>query len=291
MGISRRYKTKREYPTKQTGSVAKLMGLSDEGVRVYEQSGLIYPEKKNGKFRTFDIMDMVMLLYARVYRKCGFSMKEVKRLANDCELSDVFKAYEESIVRLKENIEWEQKRLQRVEELLGEIEMARMEESQYRLDIMPGMYRIEFLRKQKLDISLDGQEIIEKWMREYVPFAMLSTRYAKEELFVSREKREAISGLGIGEEYASFLGVEESKYIKYYSPHKAVHTILHADNEELNPDLSGCLNYIDSQNWEISGDAISFGIANLHFGEKFDRYFHIWIPVEEKRHKIDFTMG
>ena len=282
MGINRSYKDKKDYPTRQTGNVAKLMGLSDEGVRIYERYGLVYPEKKgDGGFRAFDIMDIVMLLYARVYRECGFSLKEVQQLANDSELKHVADAYRDSITHLRRKVEWEQKRLERIEELLTEIETAITTEGQCTLDTMPGLYRVEFFRDHMLDITLAMGRKAGEWMERYVPFTMLSTRFEKDVLSLPREDIPASSGLGICEKYAAFLGIQPSREVTYHPPVRAVHTILRANNQVLNPDMSGCLSFIRTHGLEIAGDAISFGIVNLHFQTDFDRYFHLWIPVKE----------
>lgn len=288
MAINRRYRDKKDYPTRQTGNVAQLMGLSDEGVRIYERYGLVYPDKKgDGGFRAFDIMDMVMLLYARVYRECGFSLKEVQHLANDCELAEVAQAYESSLVQLRQRVERERKRLERVEELLREIEEARTQAGVYTISTMPGMYRLEFLLDRKLDAGPEKQRKVRAWMEKFIPFTMLSTRYTKETIALPKEEMKAPSGLGIREDYAAFLGIQEDEYVKYYPPAKAVHTILQASNQDLIPDLDGCLSFLKDRGLTPAGDAIAFGIANLHFQTNFDRYFHLWIPIKEQETKRD----
>lgn len=283
MAVNRRYKEEKDYPTRQTGSVAQLLGLSDEGVRIYERYGLVYPEKRedNG-FRSFDIMDMVMLLYARVYRECGFSLKEARRLANHCSLEELSQAYGESILSLHRKVEWERWRLERVEELLSEIQAAGTGVGQCTLSTMPGMYRVEFLlNNRKVDPSPEKQRRVRRWMETCIPFAMLSTRYVKETITRPKAEIIALSGLGIYEKYAGFLELREEGDVEYSPPVPAVHTILQANNQELIPDFSPCLSFLKSQGLRISGDVISFGIANLHFQTDFDRLFHLWIPVEK----------
>ena len=100
MSISRKYKESGTYPTRKTGHIADLISLSDEGVRMYERYGLVYPEKEdqNG-YRAFDVMDTTMLLYGKVYRDCGFSLKEAGHLANHAALPEVDQAYTDLIAR------------------------------------------------------------------------------------------------------------------------------------------------------------------------------------------------
>ena len=111
---------------------------------------------------------------------------------------------------------------------------------------------------------------------------MLSTRYYQHTLSNSRELIEAVTGFGIYAKYAKELGVEEDENVRYYPPIRAVHTILSGNNEMLNPDYTQALRFIEENGLKINGDPIGFGIANLHFGGMFDRYNHIWIPIEEQ---------
>ena len=74
MGMNRKYRESGEpYRTKQTGSVAKWMGLSDEGIRLYERHGLIHPEKdEQNKYRAFDIMVAVGTLIQHIQGQIQF---------------------------------------------------------------------------------------------------------------------------------------------------------------------------------------------------------------------------
>ena len=70
---------RREYQDKggsltnlKTGATAAMLGLSDEGTRMYERHGLVYPARDEvSGYRSFDIMDVVMLQSARAYRQAG----------------------------------------------------------------------------------------------------------------------------------------------------------------------------------------------------------------------------
>lgn len=281
MGTNRKYREQDAYPTKQTGNIAKLMGLSDEGVRIYEKYGLVYPEIKDSTgYRSYDIMDITMLLYGRVYRECGFSLKEARNAANLCDLNDIAWLYEKNIVDLREKLTKEQWRLKRMEEILSDINLAKNGVNQCVIETRPGMYRIEFLKNRKMETTPEKQKLLQQWMQDYIPFIMISTRYPQTQLAVSREEIPSVGGLGIYETYGEFFGIRQDSHITYYPPAMAVHTVLVADNDILNPDFTECLKYIKHHGLKINGDVLSLGIASLHFSHNYDRYFHIWIPVE-----------
>ena len=75
MAVTIKYKEEQHYPRADINKVAKLLNMSDEGVRIYQKKGFVFPETKSGsRSRTFDIMDFTMLLYSRSYRKSDFSI-------------------------------------------------------------------------------------------------------------------------------------------------------------------------------------------------------------------------
>lgn len=285
MGMNRKYReSERPYGTKQTGSVAKWMGLSDEGIRLYERYQLIYPEKdEQNKYRAFDIMDITMLLYGMVYRESGFSLKEAQQLANDCSLEDVQEAYIRKAEARRAELDREYLRLQRIEEIGEEMQLAKTGRGVCSIEMRPALYRLEFMDRHCMVSCDEKQKHANYWMKNYLPFAMLSTRYYQQYVRYPRGKIEAVTGFGMYAKYAEKLGVQENEHVKYYPPVRTVHTILSSDNEMLNPDLSECLRFIEANGLEICGDPLAFGIANLHFGKLFERYYHLWIPIEDKK--------
>ena len=283
MGMNRKYRESGEpYRTKQTGSVAKWMGLSDEGIRLYERYQLIHPEKdEQNKYRAFDIMDITMLLYGMVYRESGFSLKEAQQLANHSSLDEVHGAYLNRAAQRRRELERELLRLERVEEIAREIEDANKQYGVCRVEERPALYRLEFMDRGAMIEDANKQRHANQWMKNYLPFAMLSTRYYEATITNPREKIAAVTGFGVYARYAKALDIEENEHVKYYPPVRSVHTILSANNEMLNPDYTDALRFMEENGLRVCGDPIGFGIANLHFNDTFDRYYHIWIPVEE----------
>ena len=280
MGLNRKYREKRKYVKERTGSVAKWMGLSDEGVRMYERYGLLHSDKdERNHYRTFDIMDMTMLLYGQVYCESGFSLKETQKLTNGCTLGEIYKAYQDKYETQCKSLERELLRLRRVRQMVEDIGKIESMYGQCSVEIRPAMYRIEFMKKTQTFGGKGRQSCVNRWMKEYLPFAMLSTRYYQTTFEYPQEQMDASSGLGIYAEYAEMLGICENEYITYHPPVQSVHTILSATNEVLTPDVSTCLEYIQANHLKICGDTISFGIVNTHFNEEFRRYYHIWVPV------------
>ena len=52
----------------------RLLGMSAEGIRMYERSGILRAqrEKEENEYRSFDHLDITALIRARGYHYCGF---------------------------------------------------------------------------------------------------------------------------------------------------------------------------------------------------------------------------
>ena len=63
------------------GDVSKLLGVSVETLRYYEQEGVIRPERKNySTTRVYSIWDVYELMEFKLYRNIGLSINEIKNI-------------------------------------------------------------------------------------------------------------------------------------------------------------------------------------------------------------------
>ncbi len=61
-----------------TGQLAKMLGLTNEGVRYMERMGIVHPRRdETSGYRWFSYDDYVRLRRTKIFRKLGFSLEEV----------------------------------------------------------------------------------------------------------------------------------------------------------------------------------------------------------------------
>ena len=108
MTLSKQYRDNMDggpVSTKEIKQVAKLLGMSDEGVRIYARRGFVHPDVHEGsRVRSFDMMDFTMLLYSRVYRKSDFSLKETERIVEAGDVETIQRMYGVKICELEEEL-------------------------------------------------------------------------------------------------------------------------------------------------------------------------------------------
>ena len=246
MAVTKKYDEDGKYPKGDINKVARMLNMSDEGIRIYQKKGLVFPAiKAESRIRSFDIMDFTMLLYSRSYRKCDFSLVEVETIVNDCNIEQIRRMYEEKKLEKENEIHQAQlilrhihdtiESINRIPELLGKIEISNF----------PGLFRLEFMYSGDV-WNLDSEMVsnVSEWAG-YAPCTAISTRY-------------------------SIVACD-----------KAIHTILAADNTQLIPDMKVLIDYLRDNSLQPITDAVTLGIVSTNYDTTFTRYFHLWIPLYE----------
>lgn len=267
--------------TKGIKQVAELLGMSDEGVRIYARRGFVHPDVHEGsRTRSFDIMDFTMLLYSRVYRKSDFSLKETEQIVEAGAVETIQEMYGAKICELERELAQKRIVLACLHDASEAMESIPLLSNRCEIAPFPGLYRIEFMFSPNVWCDDPEQrELISTWAG-YAPCTMISTRYFIRDLLDGKQPTTALAGLGMYAKYASHFSVQAGSQVLFVHPcDRAVHTIFSADNKQLIPDMGRVIAYLAENNLEPAGDAITLGIVNTGFGTTFTRYFHLWIPL------------
>ncbi len=280
------YKRFGRFSDVRIGFVAELFDISDEALRKYEQNGLIFPDRsQDSQYRFYDYMDIVMMLYSRLYTGLGFSLKETSCLVNNCGIDQIKCAYEKQLEAKKRQLELLHKQLDFAEHLINDMERIPEMLGKCEFSMRPGIFRITLPFVEELLTKPKHCELLKQWI-SYLPFTMISTTYSREALNNRELSQKAYcagseGGLGILEQYASLFSVVADDIVRYYPPVPAIHTITHGNNQGLSPDFTPVYGFMENHHLRASDDAVSFGIVCNNFGNEFDRYCHLWVPYEK----------
>lgn len=281
----KRYRAITNHRQERTGSAAAILGMSEQGVAMYEKYGLVYPDRHEANgYRSFDLMDIVMLQNARVLRESGFTLKDVQRLTHGTTCEEVAVAYGDLLASQRQNLRLLELKIAFLEQMCRDIKAIPRDLYRCELAERPAMYRFEYMESGGIDLGDEQRATIGAWS-SYAPFTMISTRYPRGPIedgtLCPTEYRAGVrAGLGIYARYAERLGVRSGGCVELLDPAPSVHCVTHANNDGLNPDFAPVLSFMDQNHLRIAGDAVSFGIVGLNFDREFDRYCHLWVPYE-----------
>lgn len=256
--------------------------MSDEGVRLYAQYGLVHPDVREGsRIRSFDVMDFVMLLYSRVYRNSGFSLKETEQIVESGDIRSIRRMYETKIREKEEELARARVVLDSLHDSLLAMESIPSLVGRCETAPFPGLYRIEFMFSNgSWCDNPEEEELISAWAG-YAPCTMVSSRYSVRELIDGTWPVTVSAGMGMYAKHAAFFSVREGGPVLYVPPcDRAVHVILSADNSQLVPDMAPVVSYLAENRLEPADDAVTLGVVNTDFETTFTRFFHLWIPLK-----------
>ena len=188
------------------GTVAKLLGVSPETLRLYERSGILTSERKDGEngYRYYSRLDITALLRARTYHQYGFSMKETESLINTDDVDFVLEEYRARARTLEQEIFLKQQTLRFLNQVCAILEKLPEELWTIRREISPALFRLEFMKGDELILEPEQQKMFPRWV-SLAPFVFPSQRNGWDALLNGRD--ESYSALGILEEDARALGL------------------------------------------------------------------------------------
>lgn len=267
----------------KTGTVSRLFGLSDEGLRMYERYGVLNPDKdtENG-YRNYTVMDMVTLLYSRMYRQCGFTLAETSHLINEAQIPEIERALEQKAEELEYLLSIQQRRVRMLRENCHLMAVAEKNLGLCVQAKRPAMYRFEIFEDNQVLDTFQVERQLPKWV-DLAPLTFLSSRYVGNSISLGRSRDSVcISGPGVLAGDAELLGIEESDCVRYYPEADCVMSFVLSDSDALKADMDHMLEYLSLHGLEMDGDVLTRAIVSTHHNREFKRYLQLWMPVKKQ---------
>ena len=137
------------------GTVAKLLGVSPEALRLYERNGILKSSKKDAEngYRYYSRLDITALMRARAYHQYGFSMRETEALINSDDVTYVHQEYNSRAEALEAEILQKTRILDYLRRMSGLLDLLPSELWTIRRETSPGLYRLEFMKGEELILN------------------------------------------------------------------------------------------------------------------------------------------
>lgn len=262
------------------GVVSKLLGISAEGLRLYEREGILNSRREEGGgYRLYGHLDITALMRARSYHNYGFSLKETEYLINSDNMEGVLGCYQKRLEDLEREIAVKQRMLEYMKEVNGLSERLEGDLWCIRREKRPDMYRFEFMDGDCLIIEPEEYGEFQKWVN-LAPFAFPAQRNEWEAVLSGTDH--SISALGIFEKDAEFFGIEENERIVRYPSCDCLYTVVKIAGEEVQATeyLKHLMEYVEENRIQVAGDPIARTFLSMNKRENYTRYRQIWLPVE-----------
>ena len=257
------------------GTVSKLLGISMEGLRLYERKGITHPvrDPQTG-YRYYSLLDITALIRSRNYRSLGFTMNQVSELLHEADVQKISRHYRAQAAFLCRERELLDLKISYLQELASLIESLPDSLGRFERVLRPGFFRTEFADDEQ--ICANKEEFFH-WM-DYLPFASVGPRYLHEVL--SGGSTLTIAGLNLPEQYAHFFGVVESASIRYYPPQLCLSAIaVHRRGMSEEEFLVPFRKYAQQHHITAAGPIIANTFLSHDFAQSYARYRQVFIPL------------
>lgn len=145
--------------------VSKLLGVSQQSIRRYEELGMLdnVETNKSNRYRSYSIASINVIMRILFFKSMGFGTKKIKKLQQTdqkSEIIDVFRLRQEEIRR---QMDREAKIIDKLSDLTFELE--HFEDNRIELGTSPDFYFIPFFDSEDLIPTLD-REYFRQWIDE-----------------------------------------------------------------------------------------------------------------------------
>lgn len=262
------------------GDVAKLLGITTEAIRYYEDQGIITPTKSaNSGYRYYGVWDLHILIRSRSYRQYGYSLSETAELINHYNIPDIVSNLSKKEEDIEKEIIWNINLLKHIRQMQNIITEAENSLGKYRIEFSPPIYRIDVQNGYELYFDPRHLELYRSWI-DKVPFVFPSALFHYKDIEEGNDKFSF--GLGIDEEYANFLEVKESEDVTFYPSQLSVYTVLISSSDTaLSPEkLSQFIKDMNAQGLNLKGDVISRVVLVNKTDGKYLSWHQLWLPID-----------
>ena len=264
------------------GLVARLLGISAEGLRLYERVGILRSKReKEGGYRYYQRLDITALMRARSYQKYGFSLRKAGELLNTDDLELVRSCCRRREGELEEEIRRKMQLLDCLRETRQLADQLEDQLGRIRRDTRPGLYRLDYMVENQLILPEERYDLFRRWMA-LVPFPFPSQKNSWKGLLEGEDR--SVAALGLLERDVTRLGAEELAAAgEYFPPCPCLYTVVKVAGEtaRCTQYLAPLRDYVEREGIQVAGDPISRAFLSLDRKNTYTRYRQIWLPVAE----------
>jgi DNA-binding transcriptional MerR regulator len=268
------------------GDVARILGISPDLIRYYEEKGVVKPGKDpSNNYRYYDTWDINYLIDCLWYKNFGFGIEHIARLVTQTSYDALVKTLEERSEQLRESIKLQELLLQRIEKFTSRLIETKSYVGRFELrENAPFCYYIN-RHNGEYDKRTDTQELSRRWLK-YMPF---TRRYFEIPLSAMTGARDDYEwGFSVGMQYIEEFGIEIKPPIIEMTPRYCIHSAFKSTGhrgEEVHTRFSArkldfLLDYAKTNGLTPSRGAFgNLACSVMENGEQTG-YFEVWMPVE-----------
>ncbi|MBQ8930024.1 MAG: MerR family transcriptional regulator [Oscillospiraceae bacterium] len=264
------------------GDVAKILGISTDIIRYYEQKGIVSPQRdENNDYRYYDTWDTNNLIDCIWYKHYGFGIDQISHMLSEYTRDDLLDCLDEKTREMEQELHRQQLLLERIrqhrnaiagfENYLGKCDMR------YRPTLIYYLNRHNAAYYNRSDL----QRLSLRW-QEYMPF---TKRYFEvPESYAENPDVGYSWGFSLDMHYVDEFKIQVRDPIHHLPSCYCIHSGFKSSGKNaFTPHhLDYMFQYARENGYEVAGKACGRLVCSVVDEGKVTGFFEAWLPVEKK---------
>lgn len=266
----------------RSGDVEKILGISVETLRFFENIGLIKPKRDPvNNYRYYSSIDLNKIVAYKFYRGFEFTLDETLDILVYGN-KEVLDKLNEKYMDIKEKCEYYQNLLTRLLDLKKSFE-EEQDFYDFKIEDSPEM----LLYYNQINDKFETDEIFLENTRKYLeflPFVYLAVHIPFED---GKLKDDVHYGYAVNTKFNKAVENLKHSIGRIYPSRKCIHTFVKVENNAplcLNS-LEQVFKFMKENDFILDGDVVGWILNEEILPHDVVRYFELWIPIKSKNDK------
>ena len=262
------------------GDVARILGISPDLIRYYEEKGVVSPTKDpNNNYRYYDTWDINYLIDCLWYKNFGFGIEQTASMVSGCSYDSLVDCLEDKTEQILGAIRHQEMLLQWIR--MFRERLTSTKECLYKCELRqcPDFVRYINRRNSTYDNLPGLQALSRRWLK-YMPFSRRYFEIPEDKLTGGRD--DYAWGFSLGMQYVEEFGVEIKPPVEFMPSRFCIHSAFKivGRNNFSARQIDFMADYASENSLKISGCAFgNLACSVVEDGEPAG-YFEVWLPIE-----------
>ena len=263
------------------GDVARILGISPDLIRYYEEKGVVSPQKDPyNNYRYYDTWDINFLIDCLWYKNFGFGIEQVAHIVSQNTYDELIDNLTRRGDEIEENIRYQELLLQRVRKYTEILKNIRG--SIGKCDIRRSGEFVRYLNR--FNTAYDENTELSKLSRQWLKFMPFSRRYFEvSEDGLSGEGDDYAWGFSIGMPYVEEFKLDIKPPLKYVPSQLCIHSAFTSTGKDkfTARHVDYLLDYAEKNGHKVAGCAFGNLVCSVVENDEITGFFEVWLPIEE----------
>ena len=262
------------------GDVARILGISPDLIRYYEEKGVVSPEKDpNNNYRYYDTWDINYLIDCLWYKNFGFGIDQVAEMVTQFTYDRLLGLFEGKTEEILENIRRQELLLGRVREYCERLVNTKNYVGTCDLRTSAGFVKYINRHNTAYDNRADLQALSRQWLR-YMPFTRRYFEVPEDGLL--GEDDDYAWGFSLADAYAEEFQISVAPPVERMEPRLCIHSAFKSEGRGKFSarHLDFMTEYAGENGYKVSGCAFGNLACSVQEDGKVTGYFEVWLPAE-----------